>query len=126
MNSKCLMLLIVGLALLILGPVTGWGLTVLGFTHTAANVTHFHPGSMQDLNAHLQQTTNDMYRSIWPIVIGAVSGALGLFLVLLSFILNFNRQPAQTTRQPQPRSTGTNVTAPSFSQPDNSRYMPKA
>jgi len=95
MNPKYLKLLILGLALLILGPVTGWGLTVLGLSHSATNVPTFHIGNLQELDTHMRQTTSEMYRSVWPIVIGAVSGAIGLFLVLLALILNFARKPTQ-------------------------------
>jgi hypothetical protein len=95
MKPKYFRLLIIGLAMLILGPVTGWGLTLLGLFHTATNVPNIAPGTIPDIGAHMRQTTGEMFLSMLPLVLGLVLGALGLFLALLSLLLNFVKKPAE-------------------------------
>jgi hypothetical protein len=89
MKSKYFRMLILGLAMLILGPVTGWGLTLIGLFHTATNVPIVAPGAIPDIGVQMQKTTGEMLLSLLPIIIGLFIGTLGLFLVILSLLLNF-------------------------------------
>jgi heme/copper-type cytochrome/quinol oxidase subunit 2 len=87
MNPKTLKILIIGLALMIFGPVIGWVLTIAGFFHTATAMQQIQPGVMPDF----QQTSSRMMSSIIPILIGVVLGAIGFFLFLYSLITHFFR-----------------------------------
>jgi hypothetical protein len=74
--------LIVGVALLIFGPVVGWVLTIAGFFKTEQSVMQTPPGMIPDMG----QTASHMFVSIIPLLIGALFGAVGLFLILYAFI----------------------------------------
>jgi len=96
MKPKYFKLLILGLAMLILGPVTGWGLTVLGLFHTATNVPIVAPGTIPDIGIQMQKTAGEMLLSLLPMIIGPVIGALGFFLVVLSLLLNFVKRTGKS------------------------------
>lgn len=123
MKPKYLKLLITGLAMLILGPVTGWILTILGFFRTATHAAQIPPGTMPDIGAHMQQTTMGMLLSILPFALGLFIGALGFFLVLLSLILNFVKPKPDSVRAAAFPALPTTAAPPRY---DDSQYMPKS
>ena len=77
----------IGIALLIFGPVIGWVLTIAGFFHAVTTVQQIQPGAMPDF----QRTTSQMLYSLIPILLGALSGAVGFFLTLYALITHFFR-----------------------------------
>ena len=87
MKPKTLKILIIGLALMIFGPIIGWVLTMAGFFHAATSMSQIPPGTMPDL----QQTSSRMLYSIIPILIGVLFGAVGFFLTLYALIIHFFR-----------------------------------
>lgn len=96
MKPNFLRLLITGLAMLILGPVTGWILTILGLFRTATNIPHVPPGTIPDIGVHMQHTASSTLWSMLPMLLGLFIGALGFFLVILSLVLNYLiKEPSQ-------------------------------
>jgi len=87
MKPKTLKILIIGLALMIFGPIIGWVLTIAGFFHAATSMQQIQPGVIPDF----QQTTSQMIYSIIPILLGVVFGAVGFFLFLYALITHFFR-----------------------------------
>ena len=86
MNPKALRLLIIGVALLIFGPLLGW--VVFEVQQAAA-------GAQPDLPDFEQHSSWFSIRQfiLWskftPMFIGVVSGAVGLFLILYALITHF-------------------------------------
>lgn len=85
MKPKTLRLLTIGIALLIFGPVIGWVLTMAGMFHTAATVQPIVPGAVPDP----QQVVSRVFANFIPMLVGAVCGATGFFLVLYALIRHF-------------------------------------
>jgi VanZ family protein len=91
MQPKRLKILIIGLALMIFGPVIGWVLTIAGFFHAATSVAQVTPGNLQDMQQSYQHTASQMIYSIIPILFGALCGAVGFFLFFYALITHFFR-----------------------------------
>ena len=87
MKPKTLRILIIGLALLIFGPVVGWVLSMAGVFHAATSVQQFQPGVMPDLEG----TTSQMFYSLIPVLLGILLGAVGAFLFLYALLTHFFR-----------------------------------
>jgi len=66
MKPKTLRLLIIGIALLIFGPVIGWVLTMAGMFHTVATVQPVAAGVFPDM----QQATSRVFANFIPTVVG--------------------------------------------------------
>jgi hypothetical protein len=71
---------VLGVALLIFGPVIGYVLIIFGFFQTAASVSH---------SPDLGQTTSRMVTSIIPVLLGMVCGAIGFVLTAFALISHF-------------------------------------
>jgi len=87
MKSKTRNTLIAGVALLIFGPVLGWVLTLAGFFKTEQSILQTPPGTFPDMG----QAASHMFVSLIPILIGALCGAVGFFLILYALITHFFR-----------------------------------
>ena len=87
MKPKTRNTLIVGVAASIFGPVLGWVLTMAGFFKTEQSLLQTPPGAIPNM----EQTASNMLFSLIPILVGALCGAVGLFLVLLALITHFFR-----------------------------------
>ena len=87
MKPKTLKILIIGLALMIFGPVTGWVLTIAGFFHAATGMQLGTPGLTPDF----QQSASQIFYSLIPILVGIFLGAIGFFLTLYALITHFFR-----------------------------------
>jgi hypothetical protein len=87
MKPKTRKTLIVGVAASIFGPVLGWVLTVAGFFKTEQSLLQTPPGTIPNVG----QTATHMLFSLIPILVGALCGTAGLFLVLYALIIHFFR-----------------------------------
>ena len=87
MKPKTRKTLIVGVAAAIFGPVLGWVLTIAGIFKTEQSLLQTPPGTIPDMG----QTASNMLFSLIPILVGALCGAVGLFLVLYALIIHFFR-----------------------------------
>ena len=87
MNPKTQKILIIGVALFIFGPAVGWVLSIAGLFQTQQAVLHTPSGTLPDLG----QTASQMLSSMVPMLVGAVCGALGVFLSLYALIKHFFR-----------------------------------
>ena len=87
MKPKTRNTLIVGVAASIFGPVLGWVLTIAGIFKTEQSLLQTPPGTFPDLG----QTASHMLFGLIPILVGALCGAVGLFLVLYALIIHFFR-----------------------------------
>jgi hypothetical protein len=87
MKPRTFKILIIGLALLIFGPVLGYVLTLVGFFHAVSSSQQFPPGTIPDFS----RTFSRILYSIIPVLVGALAGATGFFLVLLSLLTHFFR-----------------------------------
>jgi hypothetical protein len=85
MKPKTRKTLIVGVAASIFGPVLGWVLTIAGFFKTEQSLLQTPPGTIPDMG----QTMSNMLFNLIPILVGALCGAVGLFLVLYALIIHF-------------------------------------
>ncbi|MBI3879864.1 MAG: hypothetical protein HY301_07335 [Verrucomicrobia bacterium] len=103
MNQRTRTKLIVGIALMIFGPVIGWVLTIAGFFHTATSmqqsILRTPPGTIPDFGQTFGQTGSQMFFSLIPMLVGAVCGAAGLFIVLYSFITHLLPAKGDSPRQ---------------------------
>ena len=78
-------LLILGVALLIFGPVIGWSLTFLGYFHAMQSIGQTPPGTIPNLG----QTASQLLMSLIPFLLGGICGATGFFLVVYALITHF-------------------------------------
>ena len=91
MKPKTLKILIIGLALMIFGPVIGWVLTMAGYFHAATSLAQVTPGNLADIQQSYQHTASQMLYSIIPILVGVVFGAVGFFMFFYALITHFFR-----------------------------------
>jgi hypothetical protein len=124
MPPRRLRTLIIGLAMMILGPPLGYVGWIALMVHAAL------PGqanpSIAEALGRLQQLPGQLLAALIPLVLGVLCGAAGLFLVVATLAIHFlgqdpgpalsfgiSQQPAPTPH-PLPHATA-----------DESRYMPK-
>ena len=96
MNPKTLKVLIIGIALLVFGPVLGWALsmalTIFGFFQTHQAIAQTLPSSPQNISQMLlnfSQIPTRMMLNLIPLLIGAICGSVGFFLTIYAFIKHF-------------------------------------
>ena len=87
MKPKTRKTLIVGVAAAIFGPVLGWVLTIAAIFKTEQSLLQTPPGTFPDMG----QTASHMLFGLILILVGALCGAVGLFLVLYALIMHFFR-----------------------------------
>ena len=85
MNPKILKILIIGIALLIFGPVLGWAFSIFGLFQTQQAIVQTPPGTFPNFD----QIPSRMMANLIPMLIGAFCGAVGFFLTLYAFITHF-------------------------------------
>lgn len=132
MAPKRLRVLIIGIGFSIFGPIVGWVLSLLGLFHTVrkSNDALMETARRGDFGALLQdtQTTGDnAFLSMVPLLVGAVLGATGLFLIALALVKHFLQgEPATepAVRAYEWPEDGVKA-VPSPAAQDDSRYMPK-
>ncbi|HVV72538.1 MAG TPA: hypothetical protein VHI52_13745 [Verrucomicrobiae bacterium] len=116
--------IIIGVAMALLGLPTGYVIMFLFFARTLG-----HPAtSLAEAVAQMQGMPSDLMLAVFPVGLGLLCSAAGLFLVIANLLIHFlgapQPQPCSPLAKPAaaPRPTPT-PRATTF--PDDSRYMPK-
>jgi hypothetical protein len=124
MPPRRLRTLIVGLAMTILGPVLGYAIQLVLLVHAA------QPGqvnqSITAAFAQLQQLPGQLLVSLIPLMLGALCGAAGFFLVTATLVIHFlGPDTCPISPRGMPRQAMPSSQPVTSAKGDDSRYMPK-